>query len=120
MKILFASVIALGLIFLAAEAQTLSQFQYPIAELGSCGSEAACVAYCDDALHAPECLAFAKEHKLIPPEEIEAGEKLLALKGGPGGCNSRRSCESYCNDVGHIDECVAFAEANGFLKGRDM
>lgn len=103
------------------EASTLpSTIQYPVPELGGCGSETDCKLYCDDASNANQCLAFAKKHNLLPKDEVERAEKFLAIGKGPGGCNSQKSCESYCNNVSRIDECVAFAEEHGFISDKEL
>ena len=42
---------------------------YPVAELGSCGNEQECRAYCEAFAHIKECLAFAEQHNLLSQEE---------------------------------------------------
>jgi hypothetical protein len=86
---------------------------------GGCRSEDECEAYCDNPDNMKECLIFAKENGLMPPEELEEAEKVLsALEKGiklPGGCKGKEECEAYCDDPDHIEECVLFAEAAGFM-----
>lgn len=97
---------------------TLSDVPYPVLELGNCGSETECRSYCDNAAHAKECFAFAKQYSLISKEEAkETADKFLNVTNGPGGCNSWASCENYCNTIDHIDACIVFAEDTGYYSG---
>ncbi len=96
------------------EAPDKNDIVYPVKELGNCASEDACVAYCDDAARADQCIAFAKKYKLVPQEDVAHFEKFKGTKG-PGGCASVKSCESYCNSTDHINECIAWAEEHDFF-----
>ncbi|MEK7617624.1 MAG: hypothetical protein AAB410_00600 [Patescibacteria group bacterium] len=85
---------------------------------GGCQSKEACENYC----HLPEnmevCLDFAKQHNLIPPEELERVNKFLPLmKRGetPGGCKSKEACETYCSQEGKHTECIDFALKIGVM-----
>lgn len=94
-----------------------------VAEAGGPGGCRAreCEAYCNDPAHRDECFAFAKEHGLVPPEEIEAFERIDAKikeSGGPGGCRGEE-CHVYCSDPSHFDECAAFAVDVGLLSPED-
>lgn len=104
-------------------AEPLSRVTYPIPELGNCAGEKACKTYCENSANMERCVAFAKDHNLLPQEEIAKGEKFIKIVkegGGPGGCKSQQSCEAYCNDVGKIDECIAFAEKEGFMDQKEL
>lgn len=94
--------------------------KYPVPELGNCENETECKLYCDDAANVNECVAFAKKHNLLPPEEIAKAEKFLAIGKGPGGCDSQKSCETYCGEVSRLDECITFAEEGGFISGDQL
>ncbi|OGI63165.1 hypothetical protein A2818_01865 [Candidatus Nomurabacteria bacterium RIFCSPHIGHO2_01_FULL_40_12] len=99
---------------------TAPEIIYPIAPLGNCKDKIECFAYCELPSNGKQCLAFAKEHQLLPEEEIRVAEKVLGVKGGPGGCNSKDSCQNYCDDVANIEVCIAFAEENGLMKGKNL
>ncbi|MDA2935798.1 hypothetical protein MYX06_01060 [Patescibacteria group bacterium AH-259-L05] len=90
---------------------------------GGCRGEKECKNYCDDPTHMRECIIFAKEHNLMPPEELEEAEMVLkALEKGatlPGGCTSKARCEVYCENPDNIIECVEFAEAAGFISKQE-
>lgn len=104
---------------LKPENKILADVKFPVAELGSCQSEAECVSYCDDAAHAKVCIAFAKKNKIMSEEAAANLEKLADIKDGPGGCNSQKSCETYCSDIDKIDECFAFADKHNLLSEKD-
>lgn len=80
-----------------------------------------CERYCDDPAHGDECFNFAKEHNLLPKEELSRIEKFkeiksnLGFKGGPGDCSGEAECRTYCSDITHFEECAAFAVNVGFV-----
>ncbi|MGC9610681.1 MAG: hypothetical protein ABSE68_00420 [Minisyncoccia bacterium] len=93
----------------------IANIQYPVSELGNCGSETECKTYCDNSAHLDACLSFAESHNLMSAGEIQAAKKFVAVGKGPGGCATKESCNQYCDDASHIDECVAFAEKNNLM-----
>lgn len=99
----------------------VANIQYPVSELGNCGSETACKNYCNDSAHLDACLSFAQSHNLMSADEIQMAKKFTAAGvKGPGGCTSQGTCQKYCDDVSHIDECVSFAEKNGMMSASDL
>lgn len=105
----------------AQSSEAMEALQYPVAELGSCGSKEECKAYCDEPGNLESCLTFAEKNRLMPEKEIQMAKKFLAAGAkGPGGCTGKDSCEAYCNDTDHIDACVAFAEENGLMSGDEL
>lgn len=111
---------------LVVHATSKDDIVFPVAELGNCGSESECRAYCDEPAHYSACFAFAKKHNLLEGPLADKDERELEefaaiiQKGGPGGCTSQSSCEAYCNNVNHIDECLAFGEKHDFLRGEEL
>lgn len=93
------------------------EIQFPIPELGECGSATACEAYCDDLSHKDACVAFGLAHGLIDRDEAEATEDLPPT--GPGGCSTESSCRAYCEDPAHLAECTAFGAAHGVISKED-
>ncbi|PIR57816.1 MAG: hypothetical protein COU71_01970 [Parcubacteria group bacterium CG10_big_fil_rev_8_21_14_0_10_38_31] len=88
-----------------------------------------CEKYCEDQAHGDECFNFAKEHNLLPEEEIQRIEKFkdiknnLEIKGGPGGCRGEAECRNYCSDMTNFEECAAFSVNAGFVnqdKAKDI
>src|SRR3989344_745385 len=88
---------------------------------GGCRGQTECETYCDRQENMKECIVFAKDNGLMPPEELAEAEKVLAAleKGAklPGNCANKGDCEEYCQDPDNFQECIAFAEAAGFLTG---
>tara|TARA_Y100000310_G_scaffold339032_1_gene430441 strand:- start:596 stop:2218 length:1623 start_codon:yes stop_codon:yes gene_type:complete len=104
-----------------AFALSYEDITYPIAELGNCENEEACLSYCDDPDHFDECIAFAEEYNLMTPEELAKAKKFREIGAvGPGGCQTEQECEIYCEDVNHIEECLAFAEEHGFMEEDEL
>ena len=106
-------IISLALFGLVAGAQNI---QYPVEELGNCGSESVCKSYCDKSENTKSCVNFAEKNNLMSKEEIEMAKKFMAAGSkGPGGCEGKNECEAYCNNLDHIDECISFAEENNLI-----
>lgn len=117
--VLFGIACASGI--LIAHAQT-PQISFPVPELGNCGSQEACKAYCNNPEHISECVAFGEKNNLISKEDAERAKEFAdVLKGeGPGQCRNKVDCETYCDDILHAEECVAFAEKHNFMKLEDL
>ncbi|MCR4284265.1 MAG: hypothetical protein NUV64_03065 [Parcubacteria group bacterium] len=119
-KILFLCTIFIFLVtifsfFTSIQAQAnLFDIQFPIAELGNCGSMGECKTYCDDAVNIGACTAFAEKQGLIVPKEAQK-VKVIAEKTGPGGCKNARECDNYCRTPEHGKECVLHAVKEGFI-----
>jgi len=96
---------------------------------GNCRNQNECDAYCDDANHIQECVAFADKHDLMKPDELEDAKKVAAaLARGvkmPGGHTTKDDVENYCFGPGgaegggfiekHMDECIRFGVEAGFM-----
>lgn len=91
---------------------------------GDCNSQESCERYCNDIDHMDECLTFAEESGLMPPQELEEAKRVKeALAQGaklPGGCRSKQSCEVFCEDPNNMEECIAFAEKAGFIPQEEL
>ena len=123
--------IAFGVLLLAFAAVTdaraqssdnaLAAIQFPVAELGNCGSKEECKTYCDEPDNIEACISFAEENNLMPAKEIEQAKKFLAAGAkGPGGCTGKNSCEAYCNNPDNIEVCVTYAEENGLMDEEEL
>jgi len=88
---------------------------FPIPELGNCGSFAECENYCDDPAHINACIAWAEGHGFDVEGDIEDHEDFVPPEGGPGGCTSESECHAYCEEPTHFEECVNFALEKGHL-----
>ena len=90
---------------------------------GGCQGRVACEAYCEDVNHIEECITFAEKYDLLPPEELEAGKKMLAaIKKGvkPPPCNTEAECDIYCSVPEHMEECLIFGEAAGLIPPEEL
>ena len=83
---------------------------------GGCRGEKGCRAYCEDAEHAEECVAFATKAGFMSEKEAEMFRKTGGK--GPGGCQGR-ACESYCQDESHREACIAFATEHDLISEED-
>ena len=112
-----------GINISSAGTDTLADIQYPIKDLGGCGSREACKAYCEKSENIERCVAFAEKNGLLSAKEIQKGKKfseLLKAGATPGECKTEKECHSYCNDTDKIEECVEFAEKNGFMEEKEL
>lgn len=101
----------------AEEKVNESGIQFPIPELGNCGSKDECRDYCDKAENMEVCIVFAKSRGLMNKSEAERAEKFRRkMEEGqtPGGCNSPQSCEAFCGNINNIESCIKFVEENDF------
>src|SRR3989344_4654349 len=83
-----------------------------------CNSKTECDSICRLPENMRQCITFAKEAGLMPPEELEEAEKVLAaLEKGvqPPACGGKEECDEYCGQEEHFEECITFAEAAGFM-----
>lgn len=90
---------------------------------GGCQGVSECQAYCDDISHIRECIAFAEEHDLIPPEELAEARKVAeAIESGvtPPPCNSKSECDVVCRQPENMKVCLAFAEAAGLIPPEEL
>ena len=90
---------------------------------GGCEGKNACEEYCNNIDHIDECIAFAEENNLIPPEELEEAKKVqAAIKRGvkPPPCGNKKQCDVYCDEPEHMEECIAFGIEAGFIQGKEL
>src|SRR3989344_5465838 len=90
---------------------------------GKCTTKDQCEAYCEEGVHIDECMDFAIEHKLFPPDELEIMRKIRPfIKAGtmPGGCKSKAECEAYCESGDHAVECIDIGLAIGVIKPEEV
>ncbi len=90
---------------------------------GGCEGKEECEEYCNDINHIDECISFAEENNLIPPEELEEAKKVqAAIKRGvkPPPCGNKEQCDVYCDDPEHMEECITFGIEAGFIQGKEL
>lgn len=89
---------------------------------GGCTGKDSCETYCNDISHIDECISFAEQNNLMPPDELHEAQKVRdAIKRGvkPPACGSKNSCDSYCQDQSHMEECITFASEAGLMDGKE-
>ena len=109
-----------GLMFVALVSQAIEvpdTIKYPIAELGNCGSQAACQAHCDQTGNMESCVDYGLKNAMLSQGEATLAKKAIAkIKAGqtPGGCDSKESCQRFCQDnITDLNSCIAFATEIG-------
>ncbi len=108
--------------FLILMASMVAAVDYPVAELGGCGSQEECKAYCDNPENMEACIEFAEENGMMDEKEINEAKKVLKyVKEGkmPGGCVGKQECEEYCDKEEHLEECVNFAVDAGIMSEKE-
>src|SRR3989344_8612136 len=75
----------------------ISNITYPVAELGSCGSQQECKTYCSISSNYSKCATFAQKNNLtvLIPAVFAAMQKGES----PGQCKDEASCRNYCEDI---------------------
>ncbi|MDO8557002.1 MAG: hypothetical protein Q7R98_00875 [Candidatus Jorgensenbacteria bacterium] len=89
---------------------------------GGCTSKDSCDAFCNDAANIDECVSFAEQNGMMPPEQLkEAKQVQAAIKRGvkPPACGGKKACDSYCQSADHMEECMNFALAAGFMNEQE-
>ncbi len=91
--------------------------KFPIAELGSCKSEADCQSFCTKQENMMACISYGEKTGLVTKEQADQSRKFSdVLKGeGPGSCKDKASCEAFCSDLKNIDSCLTFAEKHDLI-----
>ncbi|MDO8558883.1 MAG: hypothetical protein Q7R84_00980 [bacterium] len=90
---------------------------------GGCGTKDSCEKYCDNMDHLDECVSFAEENNLMPPQELAEAKKVqkaIARGVKAPACGSKKACDTYCEESNHMEECIIFAKEAGFLEGKEL
>ena len=89
---------------------------------GGCTGKDSCEVYCNDISNIDECVSFAEENDLMPPDELREAKKVRdAIRRGvkPPACGSKKLCDSYCEEPSHMEECITFASEAGLMEGQE-
>ncbi len=101
------------------------QIEFPIPELGNCGSIDECDAYCRTNSANSACQQYAEMTDMEEYYEEDFGEKEEpedVSEGTEGinfpiaeldNCGSMEECAMYCGQPDHREQCTAFAQAHG-------
>ncbi|MDO8574797.1 MAG: LamG domain-containing protein [bacterium] len=90
---------------------------------GKCDTKEQCEAYCADPANALECMEFAVEYEILPPDELEILRKILPfMRAGtmPGGCKTKDECEAYCTNGDNFEECADLGVALGVITQEEV
>lgn len=91
---------------------------FPIAELGNCGSYYECRSFCEDPVNSASCFNFGKQRGLYKDQEdTQDKEKVLEKAKQELGCDSYETCKSFCQISSNFDKCNAFAKKQGMSGG---
>ena len=89
---------------------------------GNCASKNSCEEYCNDINRIDECVAFAQENNLLPPEKLAEAKKVqTAIAQGikPPACGNKKDCDTYCDSPEHMEECMLFAMEAGIMSEQE-
>lgn len=89
--------------------------QFPIPELGSCGSMEECKLYCDIPENQEACFNWARAKGFVEEEP----RPHIPNEGGPGGCQEKEECDAYCNQPEHNEECFNFGVEHGMISSEE-
>ncbi len=125
--ILSGVILAFSLLFsfyIISSAQNVFDIQFPVPELGNCGSMEECKIYCDDSANARTCndWAVSKGVAQAPArdEYNERSKETIERKEGPGGCRGQQECDAFCSQPEHNEECFNFAKENNLLPQEEI
>lgn len=123
-KIILAGVILsfalLFSFFIVSFGQNIFDIQFPISELGNCGSMQECKTYCDDSANASACAEWAMAKGFIKQAPLEQRGPELPSEQGPGGCRNREECDAFCSQPEHRDECFQFAKEHNMIPREEI
>ena len=139
MKTLLNTIFLLSSVFILSigmvQAASIFDISYPIAELGNCGSQEECKAFCNDSANAENCQLWAENNGFAPKRETMAppqggpmpgdrpagGDRAREMKdeeafaNAPGGCKTPRECDMYCRVDENLRECMDYGVKYGYM-----
>ncbi len=87
---------------------------------GGCSTMDECDVYCSDFSHGEECMQFAIENQIVPPEALERMKKMSAIKSGPGGCVGQEECDNFCSQSENGQECFEFTKKHELVSPEEL
>lgn len=92
--------------------------EFPIADLGSCGSYFECRSFCEDPVNGEACVSYGKARGFYKDDPvILEKDKILSEAGRRLGCDSYESCLNFCEIPANYDKCNSFAKSQGIVGG---
>src|SRR3989338_8435185 len=100
-------------------AQTSSDIEFPVVQLGDCDSSEECFAYCEDSSHATECVTWANANGFDAGDTDVSDDEARAIleeRGeGPGGCKNFEECNTFCSNSANEELCFNFGVEHGLI-----
>lgn len=91
---------------------------FPIADLGNCGSYNECRSYCEDPVNSESCINFGKSKGFYHDDPVVTKkDEILAEAKQRLGCDSYESCLNFCEVPANFEKCHSFATNQGVVGG---
>ena len=129
MQRIFIYSIAVGItlvVFSLVNAQNPFDVQYPVPELGNCGSQEECKNFCDNPANHIACVDWAQSNGVFSAVEAKRMKDIEQMENkpedpidGPGGCRSPKECDAYCRLLENLDECLNYGVQNGYTSAEE-
>lgn len=105
--------------YIISSAQNIFDIQFPVPELGNCGSMEECKIYCNDSANASACTEWATAKGFIKQTPEQRGPEM-PTEQGPGGCASREECDIFCSKPENNKECFQFAKEHNMIPQEEI
>lgn len=89
---------------------------------GGCKNKSECNAYCSQAEHMEECIAFAERAGFMRAEEVQNVKKTMQLMRegrSPGNCQSKEECDAFCSKEENLEVCLNFGKESGMFDEKE-
>jgi len=125
--ILFSSLMVSLAMAVPVKAVNPFDVSYPITELGDCGSQSECKAYCDDASNGKACFEWAANNGFVSEREVKRVRNLEKFEErnepiedfGPGGCRTPKECDNFCRVEANLEICLQYGVEHGYTTQED-
>lgn len=92
--------------------------EFPIADLGNCGSYFECRSFCEDPVNGATCVSYGKAKGFYKDDPVVLErDKILGEAKRRLGCDSYESCLNFCEIPANFDTCHSFARSQGIVGG---
>lgn len=92
--------------------------EFPIADLGNCGSYNECRSFCEDPVNGKSCIDYGKSKGFYKDDPvILEKDKILGEAKKRLGCDSYEACLNFCEVPANLDACNSFAKSQGIPAG---
>lgn len=83
-----------------------------------CRGKEECDAYCGEASHIEECIAFSVAAGFMSEKDAEMARKTGGK--GPGGCKGKEECDAFCQNPDNEQTCINFGKENGMISPEQL